>query len=320
MNKQSQRLFSLFFAVLFSVVFVSAQENRAVPKVINGGVVNSKATQLVKPAYPAAAKAVNASGAVNVQITIDENGDVSEAAAMSGHPLLRSAAVDAARASKFAPTLLSGQPVKVTGVVVYNFVAGMNLEQIGFALGEAAASSRFSDNYRLAQIESALPSDWTDSKAIAESLGNKQNWERKQQIKARIAAAQQNPEELRKATGIQGVAVIGSQKEPVDVKESYDALVDSLTESIKNHLSADESKKWFFMLGQQFGKIHAQIEDENKLRQNLAELRQFAATAPTSISSSDLFAGVQKLATLADDGELDAADKARIESFAGRFR
>jgi TonB family protein len=319
MNKQSQRLFNLLFAVLFSVVFVSAQENRAVPKVINGGVVNSKAKQLVKPAYPPAAKAVNASGAVNVQITIDENGDVSEAVAVSGHPLLRSAAVDAAKASKFAPTLLSGQPVKVTGVVVYNFVAGMNLEQIGFALGEAAASSRFSDNYRLAQIESALPSDWTDSKAIAESLGNKQNWERKQQIKARNAAVQQNPEELKKI-GIQGVAVIGSQKEPVEVKESYDALVDSLTESIKNHLSADESKKWIFMIGQQFGKIHAQIEDENKLRQNLAELRQLAATAPTSISSSDLFAGVQKLATLADDGELDAADKARIETFAGRFR
>ncbi|HYP49632.1 MAG TPA: energy transducer TonB, partial [Pyrinomonadaceae bacterium] len=124
MNKQSQRLFSLLFAILFSVVFVSAQENRALPKTISGGVLNSKATNLVKPVYPAAAKAVNAEGAVNVQITIDENGDVSEAAAVSGHPLLRSAAVDAAKASKFSPTLLSGQPVKVTGVVVYNFVAG----------------------------------------------------------------------------------------------------------------------------------------------------------------------------------------------------
>jgi protein TonB len=91
------------------------------PKVVSGGVVNGKATSLVKPPYPPAARAVNASGAVNVQVTIDENGNVISASAVSGHPLLRAAAVQAARSSKFSPTKLSGQPVKVTGVIVYNF-------------------------------------------------------------------------------------------------------------------------------------------------------------------------------------------------------
>ena len=92
------------------------------PKNINGGVVNNKAVSLVKPAYPDAAKAVRASGAVNVQVTIDEEGNVISASAVSGHPLLRAASEEAARASKFSPTLLSGQPVKVTGIIVYNFV------------------------------------------------------------------------------------------------------------------------------------------------------------------------------------------------------
>jgi protein TonB len=92
------------------------------PKTISGGVVNGKAINLVKPPYPAAARAVQASGAVNVQVTIDERGNVISAAAVSGHPLLRASAVQAARASKFSPTQLSGQPVKVTGVIVYNFV------------------------------------------------------------------------------------------------------------------------------------------------------------------------------------------------------
>ena len=92
------------------------------PKTISGGVVNGKATNLVKPPYPAAARAVRAAGAVNVQVTIDENGNVISASAVSGHPLLRSAAVQAARSSKFSPTMLSGQAVKVTGVIVYNFV------------------------------------------------------------------------------------------------------------------------------------------------------------------------------------------------------
>jgi len=92
------------------------------PKTISGGVVNGKATNLVKPPYPAAARAVRAAGAVNVQVTIDESGNVISASAVSGHPLLRAAAVQAARSSKFSPTMLSGQAVKVTGVIVYNFV------------------------------------------------------------------------------------------------------------------------------------------------------------------------------------------------------
>lgn len=90
-------------------------------KTISGGVLNGKAKNLVQPTYPAAAKAVRASGAVNVQVTIDEKGNVISASAVSGHPLLRASAVEAAKASTFSPTLLSGEPVRVTGVIVYNF-------------------------------------------------------------------------------------------------------------------------------------------------------------------------------------------------------
>ena len=96
--------------------------NRKVPKIISGGILNGKATNLVKPPYPAAARAVRASGAVNVEVTVDEKGDVISARAISGHPLLRASAEQAARSSKFSPTLLSGQPVKVMGVIVYKFV------------------------------------------------------------------------------------------------------------------------------------------------------------------------------------------------------
>ena len=91
-------------------------------KPISKGVVNGSAISLPKPPYPAAARAVRAAGAVNVQVLIDENGSVVSASAVSGHPLLRQAAESAARGAKFKPTLLSGQPVKVNGVIVYNFV------------------------------------------------------------------------------------------------------------------------------------------------------------------------------------------------------
>ncbi len=93
------------------------------PGDINGGVLNSKAQSLPAPRYPEAARAVRAEGAVTVQVTIGENGEVEAATAVSGHPLLRAAAVEATKSAKFVPTFLSGNPVKVTGVVVYNFVA-----------------------------------------------------------------------------------------------------------------------------------------------------------------------------------------------------
>lgn len=90
---------------------------------ISGGVLNGKAISLPKPNYPAIARQAHASGTVVVQVTIDENGNVISAHAVSGHPLLQAVAVSAARGARFSPTKLSGQPVKVTGVITYNFVA-----------------------------------------------------------------------------------------------------------------------------------------------------------------------------------------------------
>ncbi|HEX8847622.1 MAG TPA: TonB family protein [Pyrinomonadaceae bacterium] len=90
---------------------------------ISGGVLNGKAISLPKPPYPPIAKAAKASGTVTVQVTIDESGKVISAKAVSGHPLLQQAAVQAAYGARFTPTQLSGQPVKVTGVITYNFVA-----------------------------------------------------------------------------------------------------------------------------------------------------------------------------------------------------
>jgi protein TonB len=95
---------------------------KPVPKApVSGGVLNGKAISLPKPAYPAIAKTARASGTVVVQVTIDENGSVISANAISGPPLLRAAAVTAARGARFSPTKLSGQPVKVTGVINFNF-------------------------------------------------------------------------------------------------------------------------------------------------------------------------------------------------------
>lgn len=90
--------------------------------IVSGGVLNGKAISKPQPPYPPIAKAARAAGVVTVQIVVDESGRVISATAVSGHPLLQQAAVAAARQARFSPTLLSGQPVKVSGVITYNFV------------------------------------------------------------------------------------------------------------------------------------------------------------------------------------------------------
>ncbi|HEX8195183.1 MAG TPA: TonB family protein [Pyrinomonadaceae bacterium] len=287
MNKQLQRLFSLLFAVLFSVVFVSAQENRPLPKTISGGVLNSKATNLVKPAYPAAAKAVNAEGAVNVQVTIGENGDVISAMAVSGHPLLRDASVQAARESKFSPTLLSGTPVKVTGVVVYNFVAGdsKHKTQIYMLLGtmlrtlQTENSDAESDGM-LSDWSKEMPADLTDERAKLSAL-------------------------------------------PKDESEKRQAMR-NLTGSLKTKLSGAEA--WYFELGENLAAVMLQIRepktkrertpDETILRTHLLKIRDLA-TAPPPDSSPAVLDSIKPLAALADKSDITGKDsvKLMVEAF-----
>jgi TonB family protein len=91
-------------------------------KSVGGTVLNGRALKLPKPTYPAEARAMQASGAVRIEVLIAEDGSVLTAVPVSGHPLLQPAAADAACHAKFSPTLLSGQPVKVSGIINYNFV------------------------------------------------------------------------------------------------------------------------------------------------------------------------------------------------------
>ncbi|HEU0174260.1 MAG TPA: energy transducer TonB [Blastocatellia bacterium] len=88
---------------------------------VSGVVLQSKAIRKVQPPYPPIARAARASGAVQVQITISEIGEVIDATAINGHPLLRDAALQAARQWLFKPTELGGVPIKVQGILTFNF-------------------------------------------------------------------------------------------------------------------------------------------------------------------------------------------------------
>ena len=94
------------------------------PKIKSMGVITGLATYLPKPVYTEMAKRARAQGSVSVQVLIDESGRVISAKALSGSPFLTVEAQKAAMQARFSPTLLSNQPVKVSGVITYNFVLG----------------------------------------------------------------------------------------------------------------------------------------------------------------------------------------------------
>ena len=85
-------------------------------KPINGGVLNGKAIYLPQPDSSG-----DVTGVVLVQVLVDEQGSVIEARAVSGPQNLHAAAVTAARLARFAPTMLMGEPVRVSGTISYNF-------------------------------------------------------------------------------------------------------------------------------------------------------------------------------------------------------
>lgn len=87
------------------------------------GLMNGRALKLGEPSYPFIARQFHASGTVVIKVIIDESGEVVSAQAITGHPLLQPESIKAAKDSKFSPTRVCGEPVRVTGVIHYNFVA-----------------------------------------------------------------------------------------------------------------------------------------------------------------------------------------------------
>jgi len=90
-------------------------------KPVSGGALNGRAITLPQPTYPDAARRARMSGIVTVEVVVDETGKVISAQASSGPGMLRDAAIQAALKAKFSPTMLSGQPVKVSGTINYKF-------------------------------------------------------------------------------------------------------------------------------------------------------------------------------------------------------
>ncbi len=88
---------------------------------VSSGVLQGAAIKKVQPAYPGVARNASAKGAVQVQVTVSESGEVIGARVINGHPMFNDAALQAAKQWRFKPTEISGAPVKTQGVITFNF-------------------------------------------------------------------------------------------------------------------------------------------------------------------------------------------------------
>lgn len=129
MRGNTVRINAVFGSLAVLVILLSVQAaqkpNTEAPKVIRkpNNALQGSAISRVEPVYPPQAVSARVFGTVLVEVSIDEGGAVTSARAISGHPMLKDAAVEAARAWTFSPTLVQGKPVKVMGTLTFTFNA-----------------------------------------------------------------------------------------------------------------------------------------------------------------------------------------------------
>lgn len=91
------------------------------PVRVTSTVLQGKAIERRVPVYPELVRRIHLQGDVAVEVIISPEGRVESARAISGHPMLVAASVEAARGWRFGPTMLNGVPVRVTGVITFVF-------------------------------------------------------------------------------------------------------------------------------------------------------------------------------------------------------
>jgi TonB family protein len=75
-----------------------------------------RAKSKVQPLYPELAHKMNISGTVKIEVMVAPNGTVKEARVVGGHPVLATAALDAAKKWRFEPA-----PSETSGVIEFKF-------------------------------------------------------------------------------------------------------------------------------------------------------------------------------------------------------
>jgi len=271
------------------------------PGTRSGGVLNGRAVSLPKPVYPEAARAAKVGGAVSVQVLVDEQGSVVRAYAVSGQALLRPAAVEAAKGAKFSPTIIEGQPVKVSGVITYNFVAPRKSQDVLLGLGYNLAEFELTKTYYIGLVEKEIPTVWTEEQALLEKIGAAVRKAGQSTVSLarvpetpKVSVATDKSSELKteiNATGpprdtdrftILGTSS-GNSGTSIDAETVADVV--SLQAAIARRLT-NPIALWYFKLGQSLANLENRISDKASFEQAVLDMKTAYSKTPPSAAES----------------------------------
>ena len=111
----------VLLAILCLSGLVTQAQEQATVVARNGEELRKNVKLWQEPEFPPIARMAHAGGPLEVELTIDEQGNVTSARIVYGHPLLQAALLKAARSWKFNPVTVNGHAVKVSGRMIYNF-------------------------------------------------------------------------------------------------------------------------------------------------------------------------------------------------------
>jgi TonB family protein len=296
---------TLTIATLICIVLVysCAQAQGPLPTFTGEGVLNGKATYLPKPQYPEAAREAKVGGIAVVNVTVDENGDVSSAEIVQAAPLLVQAVLDAAKAAKF--------PKKADhGFLIYAFAApGVKMPTIHASAGNwyntgmILQAVDLAPTLRLFEPETLLnllPDDWTAERAAVARLGELKDVELKTSLL---------PTPTRRVIGDR-VTVTTVSPEKQNTLES-NAIVGSLIQSIMGRLGSRPTDLWLFDLGIQVTNAlnRADSRDPSQRAASADLLRTFMKEPVPPGLSKELNPILAKLASEIEKGILTDEDK-----------
>ena len=112
---------AILIALLTIAACLFAGTDQSAPIKITPGKAEQNLQHKVEPVYPEMARVAHIQGDVILRAVINQKGKVVNLKAISGHPILMQAALDAVRQWEYKPFLLNGAPVEVETSIVVRF-------------------------------------------------------------------------------------------------------------------------------------------------------------------------------------------------------
>ena len=264
------------------------------------GTVKNKGVYLPKPEYPTDAISAGAEGEVRVQVTIDDQGNVSLANATAGHQLLKTVCEAVARRTKFRIFRIDGKAVETTGELVYTF----EIKKAGWAqVGANLSGYWMQKNFTYAPILKAFASDWSVEREMLERMAKT----RRDREKQYPAAAVQTPTVVRTTTktsnGSTMTGVFSSRRLSLPDAPTPEEITvfHQLIASIRTRLTDDQTALWQFNLGIALSSIFSIRRDPIAKTEFVELIRGLANTAPKGISATTL-SDLRSLALMIESG------------------